>query len=261
MAKRLGAIDPRSGGWRFDACQLISRRRRQCGRGRCRMSNAFGIDLRTMENLAPPPPELFARQSRPVQWLILLAISLLLAAVLELAQLPAALLVGPMLAAIFCGVNGATVRPNRSAFMAAQAIVGCLIASSIAPEIFSSFLAEWPLFLGIVVSTLVAQQLPRLPDQPLEGAAGHHRRLGLDARGGERHGADGRCLRRRRAPRRLHAISARHLRLDRRGGDRAALGRHVGRRRAGDGLVPADRRGRPLPQRSPSPRSAPRSGA
>jgi uncharacterized protein len=77
-----------------------------------------------MENLAPPPPtELFARRSRPVQWLILLALSGLLAAALEVARLPAALLVGPMLAAIFCGVNGATVRPNRQLFMAAQAVV------------------------------------------------------------------------------------------------------------------------------------------
>ena len=43
--------------------------------------------------------------------------------------------------------------------MAAQAIVGCLIATSIRPEIFASFFAEWPLFLGIVVATLVASSL------------------------------------------------------------------------------------------------------
>jgi membrane AbrB-like protein len=109
-----------------------------------------------MEKPAPPPQELLARQPRHVQWLVLLALSLLLATLLEIAQLPAALLVGPMLAAISCGVSGATVRPNRWAFMAAQAIVGCLIASSIAPEIFTTFFAEWPLFLGIVLATLVA---------------------------------------------------------------------------------------------------------
>jgi membrane AbrB-like protein len=112
-----------------------------------------------MEQAAPPPPELLARQSRTVQWLFLLALSVLLAVGLEFAQLPAALLVGPMLAAIFCGVNGATVRPNRRAFMAAQAVVGCLIARSIEPQIFSSFLAEWPLFIGIVLATLIASSL------------------------------------------------------------------------------------------------------
>jgi membrane AbrB-like protein len=112
-----------------------------------------------MDTLATPLPELLARQSRWVQWALLLALSALLAAALELAQLPAALLVGPMLSAIFCGVNGATIRPNRWAFIAAQAIVGCLIAASIQPAIFSSFLAEWPLFLGTVVATLVASSL------------------------------------------------------------------------------------------------------
>jgi uncharacterized protein len=112
-----------------------------------------------MEKPAPPPEELLARQSRPVQWLVLLALSLLFATVLEIAQLPAALLVGPMLAAIFCGVSGATVRPNRWTFMAAQAIVGCLIANSIAPEIFASFFAEWPVFLGIVLATLAASSV------------------------------------------------------------------------------------------------------
>jgi membrane AbrB-like protein len=108
-----------------------------------------------MENLAPPP-QLFGRQPRVAQWALLFALSALLAAALEFARLPAALLVGPMLAGIFAGINGATVRPNRWAFMAAQAVVGCLIANSIAPDIFASFLAEWPLFLGIVVATLLA---------------------------------------------------------------------------------------------------------
>ena len=48
---------------------------------------------------------------------------------------------------------------TRIVFMAAQAIVGCLIATSIEPEIFASFLAEWPLFLGIVLATLMASSL------------------------------------------------------------------------------------------------------
>jgi uncharacterized protein len=40
--------------------------------------------------------------------------------------------------------------------VAAQAVVGCLIASSVQPQIFTSFLKQWPLFLGIAVATLVA---------------------------------------------------------------------------------------------------------
>jgi membrane AbrB-like protein len=112
-----------------------------------------------MDQSAPPRPELFAGLSRPAQWAVLLVLSALLAGLLEAAQLPAALLVGPMLAGIAAGVNGATVRPPRLAFNAAQAVVGCLIAASIVPEIFSSFLAEWPLFLGVVLATLLSSSL------------------------------------------------------------------------------------------------------
>jgi membrane AbrB-like protein len=94
-----------------------------------------------------------------LQWLILLVISALFAFVLEIAALPAALLIGPMLAAIVTGTYGATVRPPKVGFAAAQAIVGVLIASSLSPKIFSSFAADWPLFLAAVVATVTASSL------------------------------------------------------------------------------------------------------
>lgn len=110
-----------------------------------------------MESPAPSPPlQRFERLPRTVQWLVLLALSLVLATALEIARLPAALLIGPMLAAIIAGTNGATVRMPRSPFAAAQAVVGCLIAASISPEIFSAFTDDWPLFAGSVVATLAA---------------------------------------------------------------------------------------------------------
>ena len=80
-----------------------------------------------------------ARIARPWQWLILLTISALFAGALELAALPAALLIGPMLAAIVAGTNGATVRVPRLLFGSAQAIVGCLVAASISADIFPVF--------------------------------------------------------------------------------------------------------------------------
>ncbi len=90
------------------------------------------------------------------QWLFLLAGSVLLAGVLELAQLPAALLIGPMLAAIAAGSHGATIRVWRPAFGMSQALVGILIAASLSPDIFSSFVAGWPLFLSAVLATVAA---------------------------------------------------------------------------------------------------------
>lgn len=91
-----------------------------------------------------------------VQWAVLLVVSLLFTGVLEIASLPAALLIGPMLAAIIAGTNGATVRVPPVGFAGGQAIVGCLIAGSISPDIFAAFLDDWPLFTGIVVATLAA---------------------------------------------------------------------------------------------------------
>lgn len=107
----------------------------------------------------PAPIESMARLRPPQQWLILVSFSLLLAGALELAALPAALLIGPMLAAIMAGINGATVRVPRPLFGSAQAIVGCLVASSISPDIFPVFYDEWPLFLGVVMATVAASSL------------------------------------------------------------------------------------------------------
>lgn len=97
-----------------------------------------------------------ARCRPSVQWAILFGLSVLFAGGLELFHLPAALLIGPMLAAILCGTSGATVRPPKLAFGGGQAIVGVLIAFSISPAIFTAFIAGWPLFLIAVVATLSA---------------------------------------------------------------------------------------------------------
>jgi uncharacterized protein len=107
---------------------------------------------------AAPPPDLplLARRSRTVQWVGLLALSVVLAAALELGDLPAALLVGPMAAAVVAGTNGATIRVPRLAYVAAQAVVGCLVAASIDAELLSSFVHQWPVFLIAALATVSA---------------------------------------------------------------------------------------------------------
>ena len=91
-----------------------------------------------------------------VQWVALLVPSFGLAAFLQWAGIPAALLMGPMASGILCGTNGATIRVPRFAYMAAQTIVGCLIAGSINPRIIDTFLKDWPLFLMVVLAVLAA---------------------------------------------------------------------------------------------------------
>lgn len=98
----------------------------------------------------------FSGRPSPLQWSVLLVLSLVIAAVLEWIGIPAALLMGPMAAAILLGTNGATVRVPRRPYIGAQALVGCLIARAIDPQIVSTFLGDWPLFVSVVLAVLAA---------------------------------------------------------------------------------------------------------
>ncbi len=93
------------------------------------------------------------------QWGLLLLLSAAIAAGLELLRLPAALLVGPMLAGVLLGVNGATVRPSLPLFTGAQGFIGAMIVAAIRPEMASALLGQWPLILGAVIATLTASSL------------------------------------------------------------------------------------------------------
>ena len=99
----------------------------------------------------PKASGLFARSSAYAQWAVLLAASLVLATGLELAGLPAALLLGPMIAGIIVGTNDGSIRAPRLLVLAAQTMVGCLVARAINGDIVLAFLKDWPLFLGVVL--------------------------------------------------------------------------------------------------------------
>ncbi len=91
-----------------------------------------------------------------LQWLGLFVLSAVAGAALELAHMPAAFLIGPMLVGILLGVQGASIRMPQPAFVLAQAVVACLVANSLSPEFLPAFLANWPLLVGCVFVTLVA---------------------------------------------------------------------------------------------------------
>jgi hypothetical protein len=91
-----------------------------------------------------------------LQWLDLLAVSVALVLPLTAINFPATLLIGPMLSAIAAGCLGATIRIPRPVFGAGQAVVGCVVATSIDIGMFKSFLTDWPIILFAVFSTLVA---------------------------------------------------------------------------------------------------------
>ncbi len=99
-------------------------------------------------------PGLFSKLSPPVQWTILIAGSVVFALLFGMIGLPAALLLGPMVAAILIGSNDGTIRSPRLPVFAAQTMVGCLLARTITGDIVLTFLKDWPLFVSVVLAII-----------------------------------------------------------------------------------------------------------
>ncbi|GGC46543.1 AbrB family transcriptional regulator [Chelatococcus reniformis] len=96
---------------------------------------------------------------RTLQWVALFLASGVFGVALHAAQLPAALLLGPLLGAICVAVCGAQLALPRPAFIAAQGIVGCLVARAITASILWSIAKDWPAMLLIVLTTVIASGL------------------------------------------------------------------------------------------------------
>jgi uncharacterized protein len=94
-----------------------------------------------------------------VRWLLLIAGSTLIAGALMAVRLPAALLLGPMLAAIALEAAGGGVHLPRALLYGAQAVIGCMIARALTPEILAVFAQRWPIFLGVIAAVVGAASL------------------------------------------------------------------------------------------------------
>lgn len=106
-----------------------------------------------------PEPGLLTGLPLWLRWLLLLALSAVLGAGLEYSGLPAALLLGPMIAGIVFGTNGARMQMPPLPYMAGQALIGMLIAGTIDADIVHTFAVSWPLFLGVVLAVILATSL------------------------------------------------------------------------------------------------------
>ncbi len=91
-----------------------------------------------------------------LRWLVLVAGSVLLAALLMRVRLPAALLLGPMLAAIALEAAGGNIRLPRTLLYVSQAMIGCMVARVLTPEILAIFAQRWPLLLAVIVAVVAA---------------------------------------------------------------------------------------------------------
>lgn len=100
------------------------------------------------------------RTRQQLRWAALLVVSVLLAAAFEAVGLPASRLLGPMLAAIALAVLDLAPPVPRPPFVAAQGVIGCLIAHGVPASVASTLAAHWPVFLaGVVAVTVLANAL------------------------------------------------------------------------------------------------------
>jgi len=91
-----------------------------------------------------------------LRWGALLALSIVVSAALSLLRLPGALLIGPMVSAIALATRGLAVRVPPSAFVAAQGVIGVMIAGFLPLSIGSEVGAHWRLFVLGTGSTMFA---------------------------------------------------------------------------------------------------------
>ncbi len=90
-----------------------------------------------------------------IQWAALVILSVLLAAALEWASFPAAMLLGPMLAGVAFALRGASLSVPRQAFIGAQAVIGCLVALTFSPATLVALARDWPLMLLVIALVIV----------------------------------------------------------------------------------------------------------
>lgn len=108
-----------------------------------------------MPDESPSDPVRRGRIHPAFQWILLVVLSLLFAIAIEWAGMPAAFLIGPMLAGVVTGARGAAIRVPTAAFAGAQAFAGVFIAASLMPDFFGSLAADWAVLLAFGAATVV----------------------------------------------------------------------------------------------------------
>ncbi|MEG2990416.1 MAG: AbrB family transcriptional regulator [Citrobacter sp.] len=91
-----------------------------------------------------------------LQWSLLFLLSLLLSLLFLFVHLPGPLLLGSMIVGIIFSLRGISLRPPRCTFLAAQAILGCMIAQNLTGSIFTTLAAHWPMVIAILLATLLS---------------------------------------------------------------------------------------------------------
>lgn len=108
-------------------------------------------------------------------WSALIGLSAGLGVLLFWLHAPAALMLGPLIAAIVVAAAGGRVHPPLTPFVLAQGLIGCLIAKMVPLSIMGDILAHWQMFtfavlFVVAVSSFLGWLMTRL--QLLPGTTG-----------------------------------------------------------------------------------------
>ncbi|MCE0495041.1 AbrB family transcriptional regulator [Vibrio salinus] len=93
------------------------------------------------------------------KWIGLTLFSLINVIILEQFKLPAALMLGPMIAALTLASSGLKFRLNRRVFALAQGFVGMMIMEHLPTHAWQAFVHQWPIFLFGTLSTLLVSAI------------------------------------------------------------------------------------------------------
>jgi len=85
-----------------------------------------------------------------VRWVALGVLSVLLSLGLHWASIPAALLLGPMLAGVGFALREVPLRLSGWSFSLAQAVIGCMVARALSPSVFETLARHWPAILAAI---------------------------------------------------------------------------------------------------------------
>ena len=97
-----------------------------------------------------------AGASAPLQWVVLLVMSLAFVAVALWVRLPAALMIGPMVAAVLIGTADGSIRVPLRPMIAVQGVIGFLMGRAIPLTFVEDLVRDWPLVLMGLAGVIVA---------------------------------------------------------------------------------------------------------
>ncbi|MFT9100030.1 MAG: AbrB family transcriptional regulator, partial [Zymomonas mobilis subsp. pomaceae] len=93
------------------------------------------------------------------QWTGLILASIILTLLWNTLHIPAALLLGPMTAAILFSVLNGHVHLSKKPFSLAQGVIGCMVAHNLSFKILGEIMKDWPIFFSGVFSVILVSNL------------------------------------------------------------------------------------------------------